>query len=132
MSAENVEIVRRIYEAWNSGDPGLELLDPSFELHQGARIFDSAGVFRGHDGLLQAAEELFSGLRDLSWHPDDFIGAPSNKVVVPLRFQATGRSTGVPVESPLVHVWTLRDELAIRCETYEDSAEALEAVGLRQ
>jgi hypothetical protein len=31
----------------------------------------------------------------------------------------------------LVHVWTLRDDLAIRCETYEDLAEALEAVGLR-
>ena len=132
MSRENVEIVRRIYEAWNSDDPGLELFDPSFELHQGASLLDSAGVFRGHDGLVQAAQELFSGLRDLSWKPDDFIAAPNGRVVVPFRFRATGRSTRVPVETPLVHVWTLRDELAIRCETYEDSAEALEAVGLRQ
>ena len=135
VSAQNIEIVRRIYEAWNSGDPGLKLFDPNFELHQGAGIIDSAGVFRGHDGLLRAGEELFSGLRDLSWDPEDFIGAPNNKVVVSFRFRATGRSTGVPVEAALVHVWTLRDELAIRCETYEPPhglAEALEAVGLRR
>jgi ketosteroid isomerase-like protein len=89
-------------------------------------------VFRGHDGLLQAVKELFSGLRDLSWTPDDFIAAPDDRVVVPFRFRAMGRSTGIPLEIPLVHVWTLRDELAIRCETYEDLAEALEAVGLRE
>ena len=33
---------------------------------------------------------------------------------------------------PLVHVWTLRDELAIRCDTYPDLAEALESVGLSE
>ena len=58
MSSPNVEIVRRIYEAWNSNDLGLELFDPSFELHQGVTLLDSAGVFRGHDGLVQAAQEL--------------------------------------------------------------------------
>ena len=131
MSRENVEIVRRIYEAWNSDDPGLELFDPSFELHQTATSPDSARLFRGHDGLLQSAQELFSGLRDLSWKPDDFVAAPDDRVVVPFRFCATGRSSGVQVDMSLVHVWTLRDDLAIRCETYEDLAEALEAVGLR-
>jgi ketosteroid isomerase-like protein len=132
VSAQNVEIVRRVYEAWNSDDPGLELFDPSFELHQGASLLDSAGLFRGHDGLLQSARELFRGLRDLSWKPDDFVAAPDGRVVVPFRFRATGRSSGVQVEVSLIHVWALRDDLAIRCETYEDLAEALEAVGLRQ
>jgi ketosteroid isomerase-like protein len=131
--SENVEIARRIYEAWNSNDPGLELFDPSFELHQGASLLGSAGVFRGHDGLVQAAQELFRDLRDLSWKPDDFVPAPGDRVVVPFRFRATGRSSGVPVDRFLVHVWTLRDDLVIRCETYEgDLAEALKAVGLTE
>jgi hypothetical protein len=43
VSEQNVEIVRRIYEVWNSNDLGLELFDPSFELHQGASLLDSAG-----------------------------------------------------------------------------------------
>jgi ketosteroid isomerase-like protein len=132
VSTENVEIARRIYAAWNSGELGLELFDPSFELHQTTTMLDSASVFRGHDGLLRAVEELFSGLRELSWNPDEFIDAPDDQVVVPFRFRATGRTTGVPVDMFLVHVWTLRGDLAIRCDTYENSAEALEAVGLRQ
>jgi ketosteroid isomerase-like protein len=132
VSARNVEIVRRIYEAWNSGELGLELFDPSFELHQTATMLDSASVFRGHDGLLQAVQELFSGLRDLTWEPDDFFAAPDGRVVVPFRFHATGRTSGVSVDMFLVHVWTLHNDLAIRCETYEDSAEALQAVGMRQ
>lgn len=86
----------------------------------------------GHDGLLQAVVELFRGLRDLSWKPDDFVAAPDGRVVVPFQFGATGRSSGAQVELSLIHVWTLRDDLAIRCETYEDLAEALEAAGLRQ
>jgi ketosteroid isomerase-like protein len=132
MSKENVEVVRRIYEAWNSGDPKLELFDPSFELHQTATVFDSARVFHGQDGPLQAVKELLSGFRDLSWKLDDFIAAPEERVIVPFRFRAVGRRTGIPVEMPLVHVWTLRDDLAIRCETYEDLAEALEATGLSE
>ena len=132
MSEENVEVVRRIYEAWNSGDLGLELFDPSFELHQTSTMLDSASVFRGHDGLLRAAQEIFSGMRDLKWKPDDFIAAPDDRVVVPFRLLATGRGSGVRVDMSLVHVWALRDDLAIRCETYEDSVEALEAAGLRE
>jgi ketosteroid isomerase-like protein len=130
MSEENVEVVRRIYETWNTGDPGLDLFDPSFELHQTATVFDSARVFRGHEGLLRSAQELLSGLRDLSWEPHDFIAAPDDRVVVPFRFLVTGRSTGLPFETPLVHVWTVRDELVIRCDTYDDLADALEAAGL--
>jgi ketosteroid isomerase-like protein len=132
VSAQNVEIVRRIYETWNSGDLGLELFDQSFEMHQSATLLDSASVFRGHDGLLQAVKELFTGLRDLSWKADDFIEALDDQVVVPFRFRARGRTKRVPVDISLVHVWTLRDDLAIRCDTYEDLAKALEAVGLRQ
>ena len=131
MSRENVEVVRRIYEAWNRVDLGLEFFDPAFELHQTPTLVDTDRVFRGHDGLLQAVRELFSGLRDLSWHPDDFLVAPDNQVVVPFRFKATGRSQGVTVEMKLVHVWAVDDGLAIRCITYEALTEALEAAGLR-
>jgi ketosteroid isomerase-like protein len=132
VSQENVGIVRRIYHAWNAGDLGLECFDPSFELRQTGMLLDSATVFRGHDGLLQAVQELFSGLRDLRWEPDDFIAAPEERVVVPFRFLASGRSSGASVDMPLIHVWTLRDNLAIRCVTYEDLGEALEAAGLSE
>jgi ketosteroid isomerase-like protein len=132
MSQENVEIVRHIYEAWNAGDLGLEHFARNIELHQTSRLPGTSIVFRGHDGLLKAVQELFGGLRDLSWKPDEFVAAPNDRVVVPFRFHAIGRNSGVTVDMSLIHVWTLRNELAIRCDTYEDSAKALEAAGLRE
>jgi ketosteroid isomerase-like protein len=97
-------------------------------VRQTATLLDSVSVFRGHDGLLQAVQELFSGLRDLSWEPKGFTAAPDGRVVVPFRFRATGRSSGVSVDMFLVHVWTLHNDLAIRCETYEEPSEAFESV----
>ena len=132
MSQENVALVRRIYEAWSAVDLGLEHFDPDFELHQSATVIDSARIFRGHDGLLQAANEFNSDLRDLSWEPEDFVAAPDNRIVVPFRVRGVGRVSGVPLEMRLVHVWTIRDGLAIRCDTYEALPEANEAAGLRE
>jgi ketosteroid isomerase-like protein len=130
MSQENLELVRRIYEAWSAADLGLEHFDSDFELHQTVTLIDSARVFRGHDGLLRAASELNSDLRDLSWEPQDFVAAPDNRVVVPFRFRGSGRASGIRMDMQLVHVWAIRDGLAIRCDTYDSLDEAREAAGL--
>ena len=125
------QVVQRIYEAWNAVDLGLKYFDPEFELHQTATLLDSARVFRGHDGVLEASRELFSGLRDLSWEPEDLIAAADGRIVVPFRVRGVGRSSNAPVELYLVHVWTLHDGIAIRCDTYEHLQDALQAVRLR-
>ena len=81
------QAVRGIYEAWNALDLGLKYFDAEFELHQTATLLDSARVFRGHDGVLEASRELFGGLRDLSWEPEDFISVADGRIVVPFRFR---------------------------------------------
>ena len=124
---EHVAVVRRIYEAWTANDLGLENFHADFELHQTATLIDTARVFRGHDGLLKASAELYSDMHRLRWEPEDFVSAPGERVVVPFRFRGVGRTSGIPTEMHVVHVWTLRDGLAVRCETYEDLEEALAA-----
>jgi hypothetical protein len=53
MPEADEEVVRRIYERWNtnSGDLALDLFDPEVEVRQMARVFDTAGTFHGHEGL---------------------------------------------------------------------------------
>jgi ketosteroid isomerase-like protein len=131
MSQENVELVRRIYEAWNDGDLGLRHFHPAIEVQQTGGI-DAGGTFHGHDGVLESARQLLGGLRDLRWTPQEFIPAPNGQVVVPFSAQAIGRASKVPVQMRLVHVWTIQERLAIRMLTYEDLNRALEAVGLRE
>jgi uncharacterized protein len=128
---ENIAVVRRIYDAWTAIDLGLENFHPDFELHQTATMIDTARVFRGHEGLMRASTELYSDMHRLSWEPQDFVVAPSDRVVVPFRFRGEGRTSGIPTEMFLVHVWSLRDGMVVRCDTYEDLQEALEAAGAR-
>jgi ketosteroid isomerase-like protein len=131
MSQENVQIVRRIYEAWNEGDPGLRYIHPTIELHQTTRFLEAGGTFQGHDGVVAAGRELLKGLRELRWEPHDVISAPGGRVVVPFSAHAIGRESNAPVEMRVVHVWTIEDGLARRMQTFEELDPALEAVGLR-
>jgi ketosteroid isomerase-like protein len=132
MSQENVDVVRRIYEAWNEGDPGLRDMHPAIELQQTARFMEAGGTFHGHDGVVESGRELLRGLRELRWVPHDFVSAPDGQVVVPFSAHAIGRISKVPGEMRVVAVWTIQDGLAIRMLTYEDLSQALEAVGLRE
>ena len=132
MSQENVEIVRRIYEAWNEGDPGLRHIHPDIEMQQTAGFVGTGGTFHGHDGVLKSGRELLDALREMRWTPHDFIPAPDDQVVVPFTAEAIGRTSEVSVEMRVVHVWTIQDGLAIRMLTYEALSQALEAAGLSE
>jgi pimeloyl-ACP methyl ester carboxylesterase len=71
--AENVEIVRRIYEAWNSGDLGLELFDPSKQETEDVQRFLDA--FIRHDTSdrlpeISAPPLVLAGGRDTTSRPE--------------------------------------------------------------
>jgi uncharacterized protein len=134
MSRENVELVRRAYEAWNRGDfdAAAEYLDPEIEWRTPPNI-PEAGTWHGRDevgervaAFLESWEELHAGVEEL-------IDA-GDRVVALVRFSGRGRGTGLAVEGTSVDatVWTLREGKAVRIEMYGGTAEALEAVGLRE
>ena len=49
-----------------------------------------------------------------------------------MRVAATGRESGVPVEMPVAHEFTIRDNLVVRFKVYRSRDQALEAVGLSE
>lgn len=53
MSAENVGIVRRLYEAWSRSDfsTALELIDPEIEVEYHGVMIDKEANYRGHAGV---------------------------------------------------------------------------------
>jgi ketosteroid isomerase-like protein len=55
-----------------------------------------------------------------------------DRVVIPYRLGGVARHTGIEVEFTFAHVITIRDGKAVRVQTYETKAQALEAVGLRE
>ena len=75
MSQENVEIVKRAWEAWHRDDldANLDALHPEVELHTAIeRNFEGTGsVYRGHDGFRELwasyRSEAFQRL-EVRWH----------------------------------------------------------------
>jgi len=140
--SENVELVRRWYALLadlRDADPGEDpaFLDRAFRdfLHEEGELRfpgdypEGESVFRGREGFAQV---LAMG-RDLwaegRFEPERFFDA-GDRVVAFVRAVMKGRASGVPIELPVAHVWTIHEARATSMRVYLDRSEALEAVGL--
>jgi ketosteroid isomerase-like protein len=76
MSEENVEIVRRSYEAFDRGDipAWLNGLDPEIVLHENAD-FPASPTFQGHEGMLRWIESVEEIWEEGRFHPETFRSA---------------------------------------------------------
>lgn len=134
MSEENVETIRKGYEAMNSaiasGEDLLPLIEgiyPDIVVELG----DLEGTFHGREGFIRFIEGQASVFENLRCDPEYVIDA-GNSIVVPMRLTGKARSTGLALDYPAVHVWTLRNRTAIRLRLYESRDRTLEAAGLSE
>ena len=136
MSQENVDIVRRVYDAAARRDAAtvLALYDPDVELDNSPLqvVGWGAGVHRGHDGLRSFFREWHEAWEtiDYEYDYDDLIDAPGEHVISFVTPRGRGRASGAEVESSLALVWTIRDGTIVRVVWFPSRGEALQAVGL--
>ncbi len=132
MSQENVEIARRIVSKWEQGDfgAGIAYLDPGI-------AFETFMPDAGENITINGLGELEAFMRDWfqQWRSYRLTGAEfttvgKDKVFVSLRQTATGRRSGVEVDSPGFCVFTFRDGKVTRLSAHYDREQALEAAGL--
>jgi len=131
MSQENVEIVRRAYEAYQQGDLAgmLANSDPEMIVY---RAEPDGATFRGPEGLLKAIAEWVEGFDEFAMNADEFIDANDHQVVVRVHQKATGAKSGVPIEADYWFVHTLDDFKTIRLDMLPTKAHAFKAAGLRE
>jgi ketosteroid isomerase-like protein len=132
MSEENVEIVRRGYQALKGGDISAWLggFDPEVVLHENAS-FPDVLTFRGHAGLLKWVESVNEIWDDPAFDPKTFRSA-GDFVMVSGQATGRGRGSGAPFDEPLYHVFRFRNGKVIELWGYSDQAQALEAAGLSE
>ena len=124
MSKENVELVGRIYALWDRGESARELIDDNLEYVNPPNAVES-GVRFGRDSL-GAIREVYP---DFRFEPERFVDVGEEVVVIGV---ARGTSTsGLEAQWRQGYVWTVRNRRAIRFRWFNDPAEALEAVGLK-
>ncbi len=135
MSRENVEVVRRIWDAADRRDTQtvFSLYDPEVELDVSGFpvVATNADRYRGHEGL----RRLFTEWREI-WSDADSdlveLIDTGDRVVSVYSYRGRGRASGAAIEEVFATVWTIRNDKAVRVEWFMGRAEALEAVGLRE
>ena len=133
MSQENVEIVRRLYERWATGDFPPDVFDPDVEHSRiGAETPDMEGRWVGLDAFSNAVREYLQPFSDLCIEAERIVDLGGDRVLVLSRQTARGKQSGVPMTNQLGDVLTLRDGKIVRYDSYWNRAEALEAVGLSE
>src|ERR1051325_1596487 len=95
MSQENVEVVRRGYEAAKRGDFATirELMMDDFELHS---VFLPGRVLRGPSAIEQVYDEIGEGLADYRQEIEQLIDA-GDRVVALTRLTGIGKESGAEV-----------------------------------
>jgi ketosteroid isomerase-like protein len=130
MSAQNVETVRRLVEAFNDRDIDAMLPDiqPDAELHP-LRAQLEGKAYRGHDGLREMLADFDQDWELVQMDAEQFRDA-GDQVVALGRLRARGRTSRVDLDVPMGFVWKLRDGKAVYLKTFSEQADALRAAGL--
>ena len=131
MSQENLEAVRRSFEAFNRGDldAAFEDFAPDFELDLSRAI----GIDRGTYSLAEfrrLTEQFAETWESVRYEADELIDAGEH-VVMPFTNRLRGRD-GIEVQARGIWLGTIHDGLIMRICLYQELQEALEAAGLRE
>jgi ketosteroid isomerase-like protein len=133
MSQENVEILRRAYDAFNRGDLDMlasEFYDPQVEW-QTSREDPDAATHRGREAVRRYFDQWLESFEGLHADVEQYIDARNDRVFTWVRWTVRGRESGIDTEWWLAIVSTLRGGRILRVEEYFDRAEGLEAAGLK-
>ena len=134
MSQENVEIVRRGFEAFARDDLDgvLEFMDPDVEWAPAIAPLLGVEPVRGKDAL----RRFF--IRDLVEGFDDFEAKPlsiddlGDNVLVNIGYFGRGRASGVPVSLETFALIVVRGGKVVSLRDYDTKADALKAAGLSE
>jgi ketosteroid isomerase-like protein len=132
MSQENIEIVKRLYEAWQRDGFGVvpDLMHPEIEWVNPAYAIEP-GTRRGYDEFAAAARALLSVYGDYRVSRIRFYDA-GDRVAVQARVSTRSTGNAVPIDGDRGYVFDLRDGKIIAFAWFSDPAEAVKAVGLEE
>ena len=134
MSEENVEILRRGFEALNARDLDryyVEFFDPEVEWQSSAEDPDAA-THRGLQAYKRYLEQWLESFDGLRADVEESIDVGDGRVFTWNRWTGRGSGSGAPADWYLAIIFTMRDGKIVRGEEYFDRDEALEAAGLRE
>ncbi len=136
MSQENVEAVRRAFEAWNANDleACLAELDPEVEWHPSIEPALEGGetTYRGLDGARKAWDDYRGEAWERLTIQIQEIRDLGESVLVLSHVDLTARTTRMGFHEEVGLLMTFRGGKILRSEDFLSHAKALEAAGLSE
>ena len=138
MSQENVELVRRAFDAFNRG--GVEaaissgIWSPEIVWDATPSGIPGLGVYRGYEEVRSFFEDdWFQAFPFEEWEVqiDELIDC-GNQVLAMSRQHGRGATSGATAELELGQISTISDGTIVRVDNYTDRRKALEAAGLSE
>jgi ketosteroid isomerase-like protein len=125
---------RQVYEAANRRDFDVILLrlDPEIEFRfdespiRGMLPPDLIGVHHGHERYVRVWKVGLEVAEDYRLDPEEVIDF-GDRLLVAGRQRGHGTSSGIPVDEPLLSLFSLRRGLVVRLKDFADRERALEA-----
>ncbi|MGA8803694.1 MAG: nuclear transport factor 2 family protein [Solirubrobacterales bacterium] len=129
MASENLEIVKRGFDAFN--ERGIEgiipLIHSDFEATTPPSLASEPDTYRGPDGIRRWFDSFDEVMDEIRWEPHRFREV-GDRVVVEFTLRARGKTTGLDFGQDAVMVWEIRDGMASRLDLFQSLDEALMAV----
>ena len=129
MTETRTELVRRGYEAWNSGDRSwvLEHMSEDVEWVTPAEDPDPA-TYHGYKALEQFWAQWRAAVGQLNFRIEEIFES-GDHVVVTARRSGRGEHSGLEVSDRVMQVFTFDGDKCVRVNEYYDREAALQAVG---
>jgi uncharacterized protein len=134
MSRENVEIMRRMYEAGNAGDMDafVALLSPDVIWEVRPELPGLREVYRGRAEVRELLSELFEVGESAHTALAQITELSDDRVFTEGVLTGRGKGSGVPVELRYRTVLWVEEGKIARRQVFMERAEALEAAGLSE
>jgi ketosteroid isomerase-like protein len=129
----NIQLVRRLYEAFTNGDIDamLQVVAPEMEFWGPTAAFARQGEpYVGHDGMRQYFADVARVWRTLEVVPHDFRDL-GDRVLVFGRVYARGEG-GYISDSPTQWLWQVSDGRVVWGRVFTSKADALAAAGIAE
>jgi ketosteroid isomerase-like protein len=131
MSQENVEVVRRTMDAYNTRDLPAYFDTLSESVRFESRFSAMDRVYCGHDDLRRYFAELDEVWSRYEMRVQRLVPA-GRQVAALCHLYAVGRESDLQVEEDSAVVFTVEAGKIVQIDAYPTHAEALEAAGLRE
>jgi ketosteroid isomerase-like protein len=132
MSQENVEVVRRMYNAFHGGDidEALSHFDPNVLVDASKARPDDVVSGTGHERLIQIVTSWVTAWDEWREEIEELRDLGSSVLVLSVQ-RGQGKGSGVEVEARWAVVYELDGGVITSMRIYPHSEEGLKAAGLR-